>query len=326
MPFEQAIGSFLLNWLDARSTIEAKTSGSTGKPKTIVLQKRQMVASALATAKFFDLRAGSTALLCLPADFIAGKMMLVRAMVSGLDLDYVEPSSDPLNKISKNYGFGAMVPLQLENSLEQIDQVKTLIVGGTAISSTLKEKVQNKNCRVFETYGMTETITHIAVKKANHGAERTFKTLYGVLVSKDNRGCLVIDAPKISDVQIVTNDVVNLISETEFEWLGRYDNIINSGGIKLVPEQIEAKLAPILKNRFFVAGLPDEKLGQKSVLVVEGEIDLGELLQKINTVASLKRFELPKKIFTVTRFKETTNGKIDRGRTWTLVHDDRSSL
>ncbi len=334
MPFEQVIGNFLLNWLDSKSSIEVKTSGSTGKPKTIILQKRQMVASALATAKFFGLQEGTTALLCLPVDFIAGKMMLVRAMVSGLELDYVEPSSNSLNKISKNYDFGAMVPLQLENSLKQIDQIKTLIIGGAPMSTILKDKVQESTTKIFETYGMTETITHIAVKKVNNltainedrptkvterSRSELFKTLPHITLSTDGRGCLVINAPKISDTHIVTNDMVKIISETEFEWRGRYDNIINSGGVKLVPEEIERKLASVIENRFFVAGLPDEKLGQKLVLVIEGDFGSDELLGKIRASTVLERFEIPKSVFFIPKFLDTETGKISRKANLSLV-------
>ncbi len=320
-PFEQAIGDFLLNWLDDKSVVDVKTSGSTGKLKIIALQKQHMVNSALATANLFGLQEGTTALLCLPVDFIAGKMMLVRAMVSGFELDYVEPSSNPSGESLKNYDFAAMVPLQLENSLEQINKIKVLIVGGAPISSALLDKLQDKTTQIFETYGMTETITHIAIKKANQGIENTFRTLPNVLVSKDDRNCLVINAPKISDVPVVTNDIVKLVSDTEFEWLGRYDNIINSGGVKLVPELIESKLAPLIENRFFVAGIPDEKLGQQLVLVVEGEINSEALLKKIKASAALDRFEIPKGVLTAPKFKETANGKILRGETWGLVYD-----
>lgn len=334
MPFEQTLGSFLLNWLDPKSSIEVKTSGSTGKPKTIILQKRQMVASVLATAKFFGLQAGTTAFLCLPVDFIAGKMMLVRAMVSGLELDYVEPSSNPLSKISKNYDFGAMVPPQLENSLKQVDQIKILIVGGAALSTSLRAKVQDKATAIFETYGMTETITHIAVKKVNNltttsenlpakvterSRSELFRTLPHITLSADNRGCLVIEAPKISDTHIVTNDMVKIISETEFEWRGRYDNIINSGGIKLMPEEIECKLASVIENRFFVTGLPDEKLGQKLVLVIEGDFDSDKLLHRIKASAVLERFEIPKSVFFIPKFLDTETGKVNRKANLKLI-------
>lgn len=332
--YEKAIGDFLLAWSDENKTISVNTSGSTGKPKPILLKKEFMVNSALATGQYFDLKSGNKALLCLSADNIAGKMMLVRAMVLGLDLYCIEPSSRPLELLSQNYDFCAMVPMQLENSLDKIDGIKKLIVGGAVVSNTLKEKVQGTDCQIFETYGMTETITHVAVKRINisrilrssisashntSSVETYFKALSEVTFSKDKRGCLIIRAPKISDEQVITNDIVDLISETEFEWLGRFDNVINSGGVKLFSEKIEAKLSEIITQRFFIAGVPDEKLGQKLILIVEGEIDTDILSQKISALKSLGKYEVPREIRVISEFLETENGKIQRKSTINLI-------
>lgn len=319
VPFEQAIGDFLLDWLNNGSEIMVRTSGSTGLPKRIALKKKGMVTSALATGDFFDVKAGDSALLCLPAEYIAGKMMLVRAMVLGLELVYVEPGSRPLGHTSKIYDFCAMVPMQLENSLKQIGQIKKLLVGGAPLSSTLVKNIQDKKSEIFETYGMTETLTHIAARKVNKvqvgTIENPFKTLSNITVSKDKRGCLVINAPNITESTIVTNDLVEVLSEKEFNWLGRYDNVINSGGVKLIPEQIEGKLSEVIDNRFFVAGLADEKLGQKLVVIVEGEIDRNRLRKKIKSFESLGKYEVPKEIFCISKFRETNNGKILRSET-----------
>lgn len=330
--FEKEIGDFLLDWMDNKNTLEVRTSGSTGKPKLISLQKNHMVNSALATGEFFGLQPGDTALLCLPATYIAGKMMLVRAMVLGLELDYRHISSNPLQFNYRCYDFCAMVPLQLENSLKNIEQVKTLLVGGTTITRTLYGRIRNQiktqhyKTEIFETYGMTETITHIALKKVHVGSgageaqvPNTFKTLPNVSVSKDDRGCLIILAPKITEGPVITNDRVDLTSATEFEWLGRYDNIINSGGVKLFPEQIEAKLEALLSLRFFVTGLPDKSLGQKLVLIVEGEMDTDELLQEIRSLKTLEKFEVPKEIYAIEKFQETDNGKILRSKTLSSI-------
>ncbi|TMM57572.1 O-succinylbenzoic acid--CoA ligase [Maribacter algarum] len=320
--FEKSIGNFLADWLNEKPTISVSTSGSTGTPKNILLQKGQMANSALATGNYFDLKVGNTALLCLPADYIAGKMMLVRAMVLGLELDYVEPSSNPLAELSKTYDFAAMVPLQLENSLEKIENIKTLIVGGAALSRKLHEKIQKKRTAVFETYGMTETITHIAVKRINglpSSGSRSFKAISNVSFSIDDRDCLVITAPHISNKPVITNDIVDMVSETEFEWLGRIDNVINSGGVKLFPEQIEAKLISFLNHRFFVAGLPNEILGEKLVLVVEGDMKTDELLQLLKESDALKGFEIPKNVYKVSKFIETETGKIHRKKSLGLV-------
>ncbi len=317
--YEHAIGDFLLDWCNDAPEIAVKTSGSTGKPKQIRLKKQYMVNSALATGEFFGLRPGDRTLHCLPTDFIAGKMMLVRATVLGLELDYVEPSSNPLELVSKTYDFCAMVPIQVGNSLKKLNQVKTLIIGGAPVSNTLKAKFQNIDCQIFETYGMTETITHIAIKKINNvkstKVDTYFETLPQVDITKDKRNCLVIGAPHLSDSTIVTNDVVQLISENEFQWLGRYDNIINSGGVKLYPEQIESKLEKIIPNRFFVTGLPDEDLGKRLVLLIEGKVYKKELLNEMQKSKELQKFEIPKEIFSVSEFTETTSGKIDRIKT-----------
>lgn len=321
-PHEVHIGDFLMDWLNDKPTVTVQTSGSTGIPKQVEIQKRFMVNSAQATKRFFNLKGGQSALLCLPSNFIAGKMMLVRAMVLGMELDYVEPSSNPLENLEKSYDFCAMVPLQLENSLNKIKQIKTLIIGGAPISAILKKRVQNKPTSIFETYGMTETVTHIAARAINDKKQKpkepvrnVFRTLQNVKISVDARQCLVIDCPNVAEQAVVTNDVVYIVSESEFEWLGRYDSIINSGGIKLYPERIEEKLAAIISNRFMVAGIPHEKLGQKLVLIFEGDTDSEALLQKMKSLKTLDKFEVPKEIFKVSKFMETENGKIKRKKT-----------
>ncbi len=311
-PFEVSIGNFLLNWLSTSKTLTVSTSGSTGTPKQIQLQKTQMVNSALATGHFFNLKAGNSALLCLPCNFIAGKMMLVRAMVLGLEMDSVEPSSNPLKEVIKTYDFGAMIPLQAQNSLKKLQLIDKLILGGTSLNQKLRNQLSPLNTSIYETYGMTETITHIAVRKLETDK---FVTLPDVTVVQDSRECLVINAPKISAEEVVTNDVVELISNTEFKWLGRYDTVINSGGIKLIPEQIELKLSKIIDNRFFVAGIPDETLGEKLVLVVEGKINTDIILEKIQGLKYLSKYEKPKVVLRIKKFIESANGKVLRSKT-----------
>jgi o-succinylbenzoate---CoA ligase len=320
---------FLTDWFSNENTILVKTSGSTGIPKTIALQKEFMINSAIATATYFNLPQKTTALLCLPITYIAGKMMLIRAITFGWYLDIVEASSNPLEKISKSFDFSAMIPLQLENSLQHLHQIKKLIVGGGAVSQQLQEKIQTIDCKVFATYGMTETITHIAIKKLNHTqiSPTFFEVLPNVSIYKDHRDCLVIDAKYISEKVIFTNDIVQLVSKNKFEILGRFDNIINSGGIKLQPEIIEEKLSKIIKLRFFVAGIPDEKLGEKLVLLIEskGKIDKEDvykstLFSQIKTLKNISKFEIPKEIVILNNFNETTSGKIQRKSTLESHH------
>jgi len=309
--FEVDTGDFLLDWLSPTDSVQVNTSGSTGMPKTIGLRKENMVNSALATGRYFQLEPKDTALLCLSARHIAGKMMLVRAMVLGMWITAVEPTANPLEQNRAAYDFAAMVPMQVQNSMAQLHRIEKLIVGGAPISPSLKERLAEQPSSIYETYGMTETITHIAVKQVVDENDH-FETLPGVNIKKDERGCLVIHAPQISSETITTNDLVEIRDKTHFKWVGRFDNVINSGGVKLIPERIEEKLAKIISNRFFVAGIPDEALGQKLILMVEGKFDLEAIKVHINHLKGLSKYERPKEVFSVPKFMETDNGKINR--------------
>jgi O-succinylbenzoic acid--CoA ligase len=317
------VAEFLMDWFNDKSFVEVKTSGSTGNPKIVPLQKISMINSAKATGEYFDLPEKTTALLCMSPNYIAGKMMLVRALTLGWHLDVVEPASNPLKNLEKQYDFSAMVPMQLHNSLEDIHKIKKLIVGGGTVSEELLNKIQSVETEIFATYGMTETITHIAVKRMNQlryaelVSASHYKILPNIKISVDKRGCLVIDAPKISEEKVITNDLVELISPTEFKWLGRIDNVINSGGVKLIPEQIEEKLAKILKNRFFVAGISNVVLGEKLILICEG-IKNDDLLKEIQHLKTLSAYEIPKEICFLENFMETETKKIDRTKTLSL--------
>ena len=352
-----------------------QTSGSTGTPKIIEIKKEFMINSALATGAYFDLHENTSALLCMNPDFIAGKMMLVRALVLGWKLDVVTPSLNPLKELEKTYDFSAMVPLQVSNSLSDLHKIKKLIIGGGVISNELESKLQSIKTECFATYGMTETVSHIATRKLNNysslrggttkqsvlgneiateqaprkdmvkdgenvissGVEKShYCTLPKISISTDQRNCLVINAPKISENQIITNDIVELISDSEFKWLGRFDNIINSGGVKLIPEQIEEKLSKIIEQRFFVAGIPDELLGEKLVLVVEMQSNkvseeqsvissraeksqIKNLKAEISNLITLSKYETPKEIYFLDKFIETSTKKIQRKKTLDLL-------
>ena len=306
--FEKPVGDFLLDWFDSKSFIEMETSGTTGTPKTISVSKQAMVDSALATGDFFELQPGNKALQCLPVKYVAGKMMLVRAMILGLDLEFVAPSSHPMKNNEIVYDFVAMVPLQSQNSVQELKMVKKMIVGGAAINKTLEKQLLKLKTEVYETYGMTETITHIAARKLG---EKAFTVLPNVTISYDDRNCLVIHAPRISPEVIMTNDIVELVNENQFIFLGRMDNVINSGGIKLIPEQIEEKLAGKISQHFFIASKPDNELGEKVVLVIEGEKqEFDDSLYD-----GLDKYEKPKEILFIQKFKETASGKIMRKET-----------
>lgn len=315
------INQFLKDWFSINPYIVVKTSGSTGNPKSIHLRKDFMINSALATGRYFQLKENTKALCCLPIKFIAGKMMLVRALTLGWDLDVVEPKSNPLQEITKEYDFSAMVPLQLRNSILKIDQIKTLIVGGGMVSRDLEKAIQTVHTKCYATYGMTETSTHVAVKKLNKFTQlelesaSVYKTLPDITISKDKRSCLIIHAPKVSDETIITNDVVDIVSKTEFKWKGRLDHVINSGGVKLHPEEIEQKLSHTIHSRFFVAGIPDDILGEKLILLIEGENY--QITKKY--FSKLSRFEIPRATYFIPKFLETGTGKINRHKTLDLL-------
>jgi o-succinylbenzoate---CoA ligase len=310
--FQYDCGTFLLDWLDQNEYIIVQTSGTTGTPKLLKIKKQAMVNSAIASSIFLGLTPGNSALCCLPIQYIAGKMMWVRAMVLGLHLDFVEPTSYPLLDNENKYDFVAMVPLQAENSIGQLHQIKQLIIGGAKVSSTLAKKLQSSSCKIYETYSMTETVTHIALKPIG---EETFKVLPNVKIAIDDRACLIIDAPLLNDQKIYTNDSVELVSDNEFIWKGRIDNVINSGAIKLFPETIEEKIASKINNRFFIAGIPDEKLGERVALFIEGDsFEIQDFLFE-----PLLKYEKPKSVFFIPKFIETETGKIKRKETIQIV-------
>ncbi|MEP1488411.1 MAG: AMP-binding protein [Algibacter sp.] len=319
LPYQQELGQFLLDWLDKKDYVIVQTSGSTGKPKKLKIKKQAMVNSAIATGDFFNLVPGKKVLHCLPSNFIAGKMMIIRAVILGLELDMVQPTSLPQIDYEKDYEFCAFTPMQLKNFAKYLKCIKTVIVGGGRVSNHIKALVQDKKPNVYETYGMTETVSHIAIKKLNNfddsSSDSFFKVLPDITLSVDDRSCLVIDAPKLSEGQIVTNDIVKIHSETEFEWLGRFDNVINTGGIKVFPEVIEEKLQDKIPEQFFITSQEDDTLGEKVVMLIEGNT------RAIETAVfeDLEKFEKPKEVFFVKHFIETASGKIHRAKTLETV-------
>jgi O-succinylbenzoic acid--CoA ligase len=310
--FEQAVGDFLLDWFDDKSYIDMFTSGTTGDPKTIRVEKEAMVKSAISTGDYFNLEPGNRVLHCLPTNFVAGKMMFVRSFILGLDMDFVAPSSNPLENNDEKYDFAAMVPLQAKNAIQKLTNIKKVIIGGVKVHKSLEQELVKLPIEIYETYGMTETITHIAAKKI--GAE-AFTTLPNVTVSVNENECLEVLAKNIGNEKIVTNDIVKLISDTQFVWLGRFDNVINSGGIKIMPEQIESKLSTLIPRRYFVNGALDEILGEKVVLFVEG--DTMKIDDSVFDV--LDKYEKPKNIVFIPKFKETATGKIMRSESIKLA-------
>lgn len=332
-------------WESGQEEFTIQTSGSTGIPKQIVLHRKQMIASAKMTAKAFDLQEGDTAFCCLNIDYIAGMMMLVRAFEIGMDLIVVEPSSNPFVGIEKHlyllnsnrgHNFFAFVPLQIQTILDEtpalgeiLNSAKAIIIGGAAVSETILEKIQKIYRPIYATYGMTETITHIAIRRLN-GAEKDdfFNTLDGVDIKLNENNCLMIKSKAIGNEWIITNDVAEIINGSSFVLHGRIDNIINSGGVKIQLEKIEKVGEPILRklqlfDRYFVYSLPDKKLGERLILVIENKTK-SELMSvvdamKIDIIKAFKeilpKFEVPKEVFFVEKMIETPTGKIDKIKT-----------
>ena len=289
--------------------IKVKTSGSTGQPKHISHSVQSLIKSAEATGQYFNLLSDIKALHCLSSDFIAGKMMWVRALHLGWHLKRVEPTAKPIENIKGVFDFAAMVPLQAQESFDDLYRIKKLIIGGAPLSQVWEQKLTQLDTMVYMTYGMTETITHIAVRQI--GVTDVFETLPLVKITQDDKSCLVISVPYISNTTIVTNDVVEIIDDKHFRWLGRHDYVINSGGVKLFPEQIERQLHPFLTKPFLISSVSDNRLGEQMVLVIESDpydIDLEKLSEK----SGLKAYNKPKKILFLDKFPITNNGKIKR--------------
>jgi o-succinylbenzoate---CoA ligase len=315
------IEDFIEEWESGCTHFTLKTSGSTGIPKSIRVSRQSMIRSAELTAAALDLKKGNTAFICMPLVFVAGKMMLVRALVLGLDLLVVKPASDALQSIpdATPIDFAAMTPMQVAASLAQpasalkLQFIKKLIIGGAPVNQSLENELQRFAGAAFETYGMTETLTHIALRRIN-GAERSafFYTLSGICLRTDERGCLDIYAPHLDHPQLQTNDIVELIDGKCFRWLGRADNIINSGGIKIFPEQLEKKLEGFIPARYIITSLPDERLSEKAVLVIEASSSDGfnNISAKVQNL--LGGYEKPREIHFLKKFPETVSGKISR--------------
>jgi O-succinylbenzoic acid--CoA ligase len=309
------ISPFLKDWFSESSEITVSTSGSTGTPKNILLQKEAMMQSARQTVAFFNLQSHQKALLCLPTQYIAGKMMMVRAMVSDLDIVCVTPTGNPLLNLNEPIDFAACTPFQINQILqenpEKLNLIHTLIIGGGILDEHLIKKL-NENwvtTKCYSTFGMTETITHIALRKINGtDKEGFFRTLPNVTVFKTDQQTLSISVPYIQKEPIITNDLVELLDEYRFIWKGRIDFIINSGGVKLFPEQMEEKIRSIMGTvNYYFTKESHPTLGEVPVLFIESKpFEINDLS------AVLSKFELPAKIYFEESFTRTETGKVLR--------------
>lgn len=307
-----------------------RSSGTTGDPKEFELDRRVMEASAQKTLSFFSLKPGDRVLLCLPVDYIAGKMMVVRALVGRLDLVLVEPSSRPLKDVDGDFSFVPMVPLQVLESLkagDKLDPCGTLLIGGGELSDAGRKQVKSLiRPVVFESFGMSETYTHFALRRMNGShAEESFSLLEGTLINTDNRGCLVVELPGVTKQAVQTNDLVKISEDrTHFRWLGRFDNVINTGGIKVIPEILEQRITSLLKSTCLVLHQEDEKLGQKLVLMVEwegeGEGEDAPLVVWMELLRqNLAPHEIPKHFVIIEKIPRSASFKPDRRAAIKLV-------
>lgn len=316
------IGIFLQIWLNDSPYIEVQTSGSTGKPKTIQIAKNEMLASAAMTASYFEFQLGQTALLCLPVSYIAGKMMVVRAMLSRLNLICIDPSAHPIEALSENLttDFAPLIPMQVQQ-LTDSKSIKKILLGGAPIDTELERRLVTLKAEVYHGYGMTETLSHIAVRRVN-GPNRshTYQGLPGVRFTQDEEGCLIIDVPFLDD-PVYTRDIVSLTGHNTFIWKGRADNVVNSGGVKLHPETIEEKLTSLIDHPYFVAGIADKKLGEKLCLFIESSPYSKEKLLHLQYVISktIDKYSRPRDIIFIPAFLMTESGKIRRKDTLNLI-------
>lgn len=320
--WEWTILNFVEEWLNEKvESFQVLTSGSTGKPKEISLSRIQMIESAQATATYLDLKKSQSSLLILPAQYIAGKMMIVRALVLGLDFYYLEPKSDVLTQLSRKYDFCAAIPLQIQNVLNsntpgKLNLLKELIIGGAALLNEDIKRLQDYQTRFYATYGMTETITHIAIMPLNGSrASQSFQCLPGISIAQDERECLKIYSQRLPQEIITTNDRVELLSETEFVILGRVDAVINSGGLKIQAEEVEELLKEKLGLELMLAYRVDKILGQKLVLLIEGqeeEFDKKNLEKKLSSL--LEKNKVPREILFIKTLFRTPNQKINRAQ------------
>ncbi|PQL93279.1 AMP-binding protein [Apibacter adventoris] len=308
--WQKNVVKFLKEWVSDSEIICTKTSGSTGVPKNIELSKKSMIQSAILTSEFLKLKTGDTALVCMPTQYIAGKMMLVRAWVWKLKLFCIEPTSNPLEKIDQKFTFSAMTPMQVRNSLGKINLIEKLLIGGGQVSYDLQTILKKFNTEIYESFGMTETISHIALKKLSGNKNHYFQSMKGTKIRKNEKGCLCIK-PSFLNEEVITHDIINLISDHEFEWLGRLDNVINSGGIKIFPEKVEKQLKSIIDQEFIISKKFDEILGNKVILIIEGN-ESSILRNKIENFSFENKYEKPKEIIYIKRFKRTPTGKIIR--------------
>jgi len=318
--FHLELFHFLEDWFAPSEEITIHTSGSTGKPKSMLVKKKLMMQSACITCEYLQLKPKDKILLCMALNFIAGKMMVVRALVAGLDIYPVAPSGHPLVDINQEFHFASMVPLQIFNSLQvpkeadRLRNIGNLLIGGGSINPSLEKELKDFPNPVYASYGMAETLSHIALRMVNGpNASLDFTPLPSVSLSLSEEGALVIDAPLVSEKRLFINDIAEINSDGSFRVLGRKDNVIVTGGLKIQTETLEEKLSEYIQVPFAISSLPDPKFGEIIVLVIEQPIDPSIFTKQ------LPSYQIPKKIIRINSIPRTESGKINRAKLKSLL-------
>ncbi len=321
----KSVASFINEWNNDLDFFITKTSGSTGTPKEIQIKKAHAIQSSLNTAKALNLSKGDKALLCLNPDTIGGKMMIVRSLALDLNLFIGDTIANPLEKCDEDLDFIAIVPLQLkailDESPEKLKSIRNVIVGGGIISNELELLLIQHDLTVYQTFGMTETISHIALKKVGKEGTAYYKTLPNIEISVKNNQ-LEIHAPSIGVNHLLTTDSIEIIDDSHFRWLGRTDFVINSGGVKIHPEEVESYLSEFISQPFFVTGIDDAKFGQKLILAIQDQPS--DKFSKKSIYASLPLYHIPKEIWFYDSFEWTKSNKINR--TQTLLNNNATAI
>ncbi len=323
------LNDFLSEWNNHENTVKVRTSGSTGIPKEMLVEKERMLASAKATCDFLGLKEGDTALLCMPLDYIAGKMMVVRSIERGLKLIDVEPSSHPLDDVEEHVNFAAFVPLQVHKSLDcpKLKAIDNIIIGGGAIDEALEKKLRAFPNNIYSSYGMTETLSHIALRRVSgENASLWYSPLQGVTVSLNEESCIVINAPYVCAQTLVTNDIGEVNAQGQFRVLGRKDNVINSGGVKVQIEEVEKVLSESLEDNyndsynydcradrlFIITSAPDAALGEEVVMLLREDLSAEDEKVIEEAIGRLPKYWKPRRIVKVKELPMTETGKPKR--------------
>jgi o-succinylbenzoate---CoA ligase len=326
--FEHQTFDFVADWISGRESFNQKTSGSTGDPKQVAISRILMIASANLSIEALNLQQGYNALLCISPEYIGGKMMLVRSLIGGMKIIATTPTSNPFNSLPPDLhiDFAAMVPYQVREIVHspianKFHEIKKIIIGGAALDKDTEARLREYRCLFYSTYGMTETVSHIALRQLNgKEASDCYRALPGIKISTDERNCLIIEWNPLPKM-VITNDMVEIVSKDTFRWIGRWDNVINTGGVKVIPEKVEKAIQYIfdtlkIHNTFFVGSVADEGLGNKVTLFIEGSLE-GEMIEtiKIRMADAIPRLEAPRQVILINSFTLTESGKVNRKET-----------